>query len=131
MKRHIDILRMSVFILGLLFLGNVSATEQDLFGEERDRLKPRCEVVILNGVVAESVGALENFKASKQKESLLERYPLQCNQNVCLGMAAVQKVRAQVENWTLNYLYVTVPLNFDNGRRTVNLWIARQSAKCP
>lgn len=122
--------RLVVVTSMLLACGSTSAVETDLFGPERERLKPKCDVLTINGVVADSFGSLENLSAAKNKAAIIARDELHCSPQQCYGFAQLHNARAYLQNWTQNYLYVTTSIEFENGRRMVYLWVNRKNATC-
>lgn len=131
MRLHQPLVFLPLAIILTSFALPALAHERDLVGEERERMRPKCAEVVVNGVLADSFRSLEYLQSAENRDELVSRNPLQCGSHRCFGLTHVKGKRARVENWTQNFVYVTVPLMFENGPRRVYLWVEKSHISCP
>ena len=131
MRLHQHLVFLPLALILTSFAVPALAQERDLVGEERERMRPKCAEVVVNGVLADSFRSLEYLQSAENRDEFVSRNPLQCSSHRCFGLTHVKGTRARVENWTQNFVYVTVPLMFENGPRRVYLWADKRHISCP
>ncbi|WP_454764446.1 hypothetical protein [Cupriavidus campinensis] len=107
---------------------------------EKQRTKPSCFEVLVNGLIASSPGDVEALHAphlsASQLEDVLARHPYSCRINQfgvaygCQGGAYISGRKARVMNWTPNHYIIEMPLDFERGRKDAPAVVRRSEARC-
>ncbi|HSD38666.1 MAG TPA: hypothetical protein VLC92_14220 [Rhodocyclaceae bacterium] len=100
---------------------------------DREKSKPTCSTVVVNGIVsAGSSQLLEAAYAAKDIEDSVARNPIICRGGVagCIGVSYQRNNVGQIIDWDPRYFVLNLPIEFDQGRRNINVFARRANAKC-
>lgn len=107
---------------------------------EKQRTKPPCVDVSVNGLIASSPADVEALHASQLSSSRLEdilaRHPYSCRINQfgvaygCQGAAYINDRKAKITDWTKDHYVIAVPLDFQIGRKDAPAIVRRSDVRC-
>lgn len=107
---------------------------------EKQRTKPPCVYVVVNGLIGSSPSDVEALHAqhmsSSQLEDILARHPYSCRINQfgvaygCQGAAYVSERKAKIINWTPSHYIIEIPLDFQRGRNDAPAVVRRSEVRC-
>lgn len=107
--------------------------------QERQATKPECANIRFTGVATSPFyrSAIAQVLASRDIEDTLARNPIRCDgeynifgKHNCTGVAFFKNHKGRIINWDKSFYIVNTPLDFNIGRRNVELAIRRQDAVC-
>ena len=107
---------------------------------EKQRTKPPCLNVLVNGLIASSPTDVEALHArqlsASQLEDVLARHPYSCRINQfgvaygCQGAAYISGRKARIMNWTPDHYILEIPLDFQLGRNEAPAVVRRSEVQC-
>lgn len=107
---------------------------------EKQRTKPSCADVVVDGLIASSPSDVEALHApqlsASRLEDILARHPYSCKINQfgvaygCQGGAYISGRKAKIMNWTSSHYIIEIPLDFQRGRKNAPAIVRRSEARC-
>lgn len=120
----------------------IRAQKRKLADELRERehqaTKPKCINIQFTGVATPLLyghAVIAQALSSNDIEDTLARNPIQCRSNQfgnreCTGVAYFQNKKGRIVTWGSEFYIIDTTLDFDTGRRNIELTIRRKDAVC-
>lgn len=108
------------------------------FEKEHLATTPKCSNIRFTGIATpapDGGSVIAQVFASHDIEDTIARNPIQCRANQfgnssCTGVAYLQKHKGRIENWDRDSYTIYTQLDFNTGRRGIELTVRRKDSAC-
>jgi len=105
--------------------------------KEREATTPKCTDILFTGIAMTgySRGEIDKVLELRDVGDFLARNPLSCNgietgRPTCTGFAYLKRHKGWIADWNKDYYFMRTALDFNEGRKDIELTIRRKDARC-